>query len=93
MANFAEIDSNGIVLQVIGISNEVCGEPALTFPETEQAGCDFIANVLNLSGDYKQTSYNSNFRGTYAGIGFTYDPNLDVFVAPATTEVETPIEA
>jgi hypothetical protein len=87
MANFAEIDSNGIVLQVIGISNEVCGEPDLTFPETEQPGCDFIANVLNLQGDYKQTSYNSNFRGTYAGIGYTFDADLDVFVAPVE---ETP---
>lgn len=92
MANFAEIDNNNIVLQVIAISNEVCGEPALAFPETEASGCDYIANVLKLSGTFKQTSYNSNFRGTYAGIGYTFDADADVFVAPVEPEDESPIE-
>ena len=92
MANFAEIDNNNIVVQVIAISNEVCGEPALAFPETEAAGCDFIANVLKLAGTWHQTSYNSNFRGTYAGIGYTFDADADVFVAPVEPEDESPIE-
>jgi hypothetical protein len=30
----------------------------------------------------KRTSYNNNFRGVYAGIGYTYDAVNDVFVAP-----------
>lgn len=30
----------------------------------------------------KRTSYNGNIRKQYAGIGFTYDPDADVFVAP-----------
>ena len=29
-----------------------------------------------------QTSYGSNFRNQYAGIGFTYDEANDVFIAP-----------
>ncbi len=29
-----------------------------------------------------QTSYNSNFRKNYAGIGFTYDRARDAFIAP-----------
>jgi hypothetical protein len=28
-----------------------------------------------------QTSYNSNFRGVYAGINFVYDNALDEFIA------------
>ena len=30
----------------------------------------------------KRTSYNNNIRKQYAGIGFTYDPIPDVFIAP-----------
>jgi hypothetical protein len=73
MASFAELDENNIVLRVISVSNEVCGEPTLDFPDTCAAGRAFIANTLKLGGVWKQTSYNSNFRGTYAGIGYTYD--------------------
>jgi len=29
-----------------------------------------------------QTSYNSNFRKQYAGIGYTYDKANDVFISP-----------
>ena len=87
MAHFAKIENN-IVTQVIVLGNDVCGEPTLDFPDTCAAGRAFIANTLKLEGTWKQTSYNSNFRGTYAGIGYTYDPVNDVFVAPQAPEVE-----
>jgi hypothetical protein len=83
MAYFAELDDTNTVLRVISVSNDVCGEPTLGFPDTCAAGRAFIANTLKLGGVWKQTSYNGNFRGTYAGIGFTYDADLDEFVAPA----------
>jgi hypothetical protein len=86
MAYFAELDSNNIVLRVIGVGNDVCGEPTLTFPQTETLGIEFIANTLKLGGVWKQTSYNANFRGKYAGIGDTYDAVNDVFVAPVVEE-------
>jgi hypothetical protein len=91
MAYFAELDDTNTVLRVISVSNDVCGEPTLTFPDTEAAGRAFIANTLKLGGVWKQTSFNANFRGSYAGIGFTYDAVNDVFVAPVT-ESETPDE-
>jgi hypothetical protein len=94
MGNFAKIE-NGIVTEVISISNEVLGEPTLAFPDTDGAGRAFIANTLKLQGEWRQTSYNGNFRGTYAGIGFTYDADADKFVAPAALEaeeIEAPIE-
>jgi len=86
MASFAELDENNIVLRVISVSNDVCGEPTLTFPDTDAAGRAFIANTLKLGGTWKQTSYNGNFRGTYAGIGYTYDPVTDTFTPPPTPE-------
>jgi hypothetical protein len=81
MAYFAKLENN-TVTQVISVSNDVCGEPTLTFPDTDAAGRAFIANTLKFDGVWKQTSYNNNFRGTYAGIGYTYDPVTDEFIAP-----------
>lgn len=70
MAHFAQIDENNMVQQVIVIDNEDCsgGE----FPDSEPAGQEFISS-LGLDGIWKQTSYNSNFRKHYAGIGYAYD--------------------
>jgi hypothetical protein len=48
----------------------------------------FLASI-GLSGDWLQTSYSASFRGVYAGAGFTYDADLDEFIAPVVTE---PIE-
>jgi len=87
MASFAELDNTHTVLRVISISNDVCGEPTLDFPDTEAAGRAFIANTLKLEGVWKQTSYNGNFRGTYAGVGYTYDADLDEFIAPPEPEL------
>jgi len=81
MAHFAKIENN-VVQQVIVIDNGVIGEPELTFPETEIEGCAFIADILKFDGVWKQTSYNGTFRNIYAGIGFTFNADADVFVAP-----------
>jgi hypothetical protein len=88
MAYFAELDNNNTVLRVISVSNDVCGEPTLDFPDTEAAGRAFIANTLKLGGVWKQTSYNANFRAKYAGIGDRYDAELDAFVTPAVEPTE-----
>ena len=79
MAHFAQIDENGTVQQVIVVSNDNCcgGE----FPASESCGQAFI-NQLGLPGTWKQTSYNSNFRKRYAGIGYTYNEENDVFIPP-----------
>jgi hypothetical protein len=42
---------------------------------------DYIAN-LDESFRWVQTSYNSNFRKNYAGIGHTYDRARDAFIPP-----------
>jgi hypothetical protein len=86
MAHFARISKN-VVREVIVISDDVAPDPA---PDNEAAGQAYIADVLGLAGEWKQTSYNGNFRGVYAGIGYAYDPDLDEFVPPPVTEAPTP---
>lgn len=83
MAHFAQIDSNDIVQRVIVIANDDCGGG--DFPESEPIGQAFIAS-LGLPGEWLQTSYHGNFRGRYAGIGYTYDAATDEFVPPAVSD-------
>ena len=71
MAHFAELDENNIVLRILVVDDE-----------NENNGQEFLANVLGLGGNWIQTSYNGNIRKNYAGIGFTYDPERDAFIAP-----------
>jgi len=78
MAHFARVDG-GIVREVIVINNSDCGGG--TMPESEPVGQAFIVSI-GLDGEWRQTSYNGNFRGMYAGSGYTYDAVLDEFVAP-----------
>ena len=84
MAHFAKINGN-LVEQVIVISNDDVDN--LPFPESEPIGQAFIASI-GLDGEWLETSYNNNFRGTYAGVGFTYDEDLDEFVAPPPSPIE-----
>jgi len=82
MAHFAQV-TNGTVAQVIVVSNDDCAGG--DFPASEAAGQAFIASI-GLAGEWRQTSYNGNFRGTYAGIGYIYDPVTDTFTPPPTPE-------
>lgn len=87
MAYFAKLNETNVVTEIISVSNEICGEPTLAFPDTDSAGRAFIANTLHLNGTWLQTSFHGNFRGTYAGIGYTYNPTLDIFVAPPSDPI------
>lgn len=86
MAHFARIDDN-IVREVIVIDNADCGGG--DFPESESIGQAFIDSI-GLPGEWRQTSYNGNFRNAYAGIGFTYDPDSDAFIPPIQPEIGEP---
>jgi hypothetical protein len=83
MAHFAQVDDTNIVREVIVVDNKDCGD--LPFPESEPVGQAFIASI-GLDGEWLETSYNANFRGKYAGVGYTYDEESDTFVAPEITE-------
>lgn len=88
MAHFALVDEYDIVREVIVISNADCGGGS--FPESEPIGQAFINGphpyCLALEGNYLQTSDSSSFRGTFAGLGYTYDRVADVFLPPTTPE-------
>jgi hypothetical protein len=86
MAHFAKIE-NGKVTRVIVVANEAL-EYDGEFPESEPSGQALIESI-GLGGEWKQTSYNGNFRGNYAGLGFTYDEGLDAFIPPKPSEDAT----
>ena len=74
MAHFAKLDANNVVEQVIVVSNNDTADSSGV--ETESIGVAFCQKLLGASTNWKQTSYNSSFRGNYAGIGYTYISNV-----------------
>ena len=74
MAHYAFLDSNNIVTEVIGGIDETELIEGL-HPEIWYG---------NLKGQVcKRTSYNGNYRFNYAGIGYSFDPIADAFIAPS----------
>ncbi len=78
MAHYAFLDSSNVVTEVI-----------VGIDETELIeGLDPETWYGNFRGQTcKRTSYNGNYRGRYAGIGYTYDVELDEFIAPPVEEI------
>jgi hypothetical protein len=84
MAHFAWLDENNIVTNVSVVNNvNLLDENG---DESEAVGIAYLTSVHGEGKVWKQTSYHANFRGAYAGIGFTYDAELDEFVAPEVVE-------
>ena len=73
MAHYAFLDENNIVTEVITGIDETELIEGLD-PET------WYGNFRNQV--CKRTSYNSNIRCNYAGIGYLYDAEADAFIAP-----------
>jgi hypothetical protein len=73
MAHYAFIDTNNRVTEVItGINENELIEglsPEIWYGNFRKQTC-------------VRTSYNGNIRKQYAGIGYTYDPDNDVFICP-----------
>jgi hypothetical protein len=71
MSHWAEIDNNNIVVRVtVGDNNDSNGDE----------GYQWL--IDNLGGTWIKTSYNNKIRKRFAGIGFIYDPVLDIFLQP-----------
>ena len=68
MSHWAELDLENKVL--VGDNNDPNGDE----------GYQWLLD--NLGGIWVKTSYNSNIRYNYAGIGYKYDPIDDAFIAP-----------
>ena len=73
MAHYAFLNDSSIVTEVItGIDEAQLIE-----------GLDPEIWYGNFRGQpCKRTSYNSNIRGTYAGIGYSYNEEEDIFITP-----------
>lgn len=80
MAHFVKLNSDNIVIDVLVVSNDDIQN--LPFPESEPLGVAFLQKLFGEEDGitWKQTSYNRNFRGNYAGIGYKYDKNNNVFI-------------
>lgn len=74
MSHYAQIDKNNKVVQVL------VGNPNLS----DEEGLIEITNLLG--GIWIQTSFNARTRGNYAGIGYSYIPEADIFIAPKCHE-------
>ena len=82
MAHFAELDNNNTVTRVIVIhNNELLDDNG---NESEAKGIAFCKQLYGENTRWIQTSYNSSFRGIYAGVGCTYDPTANVFLPPSS---------
>ena len=71
MSHWAELDNNNKVIRVIvGDNNDPNGDE----------GYKWI--IDNFGGTWVKTSYNNNIRGIYAGVGYSYNEEEDIFVIP-----------
>jgi len=71
MSHWAELDADNKVIRVtVGDNNDPAGDE----------GYQWL--IDNLGGTWVKTSYNGNIRYNFAGIGYTYDPIDDAFIAP-----------
>jgi hypothetical protein len=72
MSYWAELDNNNKVLRVlVGNDDDPNGDE----------GHQWL--IDNLGGTWIKTSFNSNIRFNFAGVGYSYDPIDDAFIAPA----------
>jgi hypothetical protein len=78
MAHFVKLDENNVVTQVIVVANKDTADA--NGVEKEYIGAAFCEKLFG--GTWKQTSYNGNIRKNYAGIGYTYNADIDAFVPP-----------
>ena len=68
MSHFAEINQDNIVIRVL-VGN----------PELSDSAAQLEIETL-LGGTWIQTSYNATIRGNYAGVGYTYLEEFDIFM-------------
>ena len=107
MAHAAKIDKHGIVREVLVVDDDkftdangnLLGQKVGTFPQDTLLN-EYMESLglhdPNSGEEWRFTSYNNNFRGTYAGQGFTYDRQADQFMPPeppVTQEIQTEEES
>jgi hypothetical protein len=94
MAHFAKLDENNVVVFVVVGRDEDEGKEDELFERTgdvykqtsynTRGGVHYDPETGEPSDDQSKA-----FRGNYAGIGFTYDEELDAFIPPKPSEDAT----
>ena len=93
MSHWAEIDENKTVVRVVVGNNDDPNEGYDWL--IENLGGTWLQTSYNTRGGVHYTDgepsadQSKAFRGNYAGIGFTYDEQLDAFIPPKTSEDAT----
>jgi len=95
MAHFAELESKTdptgftsdthlVVKQVTVVGNDIsAGGGTLEDNDMHADGETWCKNFFNKPDtEFKQTSYNNNFRKQYAGIGYVYNASKNKFLNP-----------
>ena len=101
MAHAARIGKDGIVREVLVVDDDkftdangnLLGQKVGSFPQDEllMEYMESLGLHDPASGEeWRFTSYNNNFRGAYAGQGFTYDKQTDEFTAPLLLKITKP---
>ena len=87
MAYFAQLNENNVVIRVIAVDdNDTSDSNGVV---SENIGIGFCEKTFGADTNWKQTTYDGNIRGNYAGIGLTYMENVatlgvgstDIFIA------------
>lgn len=81
MAHFAEIDNDYNVVRVVKVDNVKCCDQDGC--ECEEIGVEFLRGLYGEKTTWVQTSYNGNMRKMYAGRGYIYIPESDIFAPPS----------
>ena len=77
MAHFAELDKDNKVIRVIVVhNNEIIDQNG---QEQEELGIKFCQSIFGEDTNWKQTSYNGNFRKNFAISSYIYDSQKDAF--------------
>lgn len=79
MAHFAEINNENIVTRVLVVDNQKIMDE--NGNEIEEKGKEFLNSIFP-NTTWIQTSYNGRIRKNYAGIGYSYDVDIDGFIPP-----------
>ena len=74
MAHFAQLNDKNIVTTVIVVDDTDLMDS--NGVESEGIGIGYLQKLYGATTNWKQTSYNNNFRGNFAGIGFTFMTNV-----------------
>jgi len=96
MSYFANLDENNVVVRVICIPENACEDESGV--EQDTIGCTFCKSLhkdengdpltdengsrVDPTGLWIRTSYNSNIRKCFAGIGYKYNDTDDAFEPP-----------